>query len=59
VLARFAARDLAATVVGDVDATRKLMLRQGSQHEELWDLQRDPFICEAADSESDAQVAHA
>ncbi|KQP13814.1 hypothetical protein ASF43_17255 [Pseudorhodoferax sp. Leaf267] len=45
VLARFAARDLAAAVVGDVDDTRALHLAQGGEHALLWDLQRDNFIC--------------
>ena len=61
VLARFEARDLAAAVVGDVDDTRRLVLRRGQQQEELWDLQRDAFICEAATSQADSnvQVTHA
>jgi AIR synthase-related protein len=55
VLTRFAARNLACAVVGEVDDTRTLVLRQGAQRELLWDLNRDAFICEAAD----AQVLHA
>jgi AIR synthase-related protein len=48
VLARFAARDLACAVVGQVDDTRTLVLRQGEERETLWDLKRDTFIREAA-----------
>ncbi|SDE19189.1 hypothetical protein SAMN05444679_118144 [Variovorax sp. CF079] len=55
VLARFAARDLACAVVGDVNDTRTLVLKQGAERELFWDLNRDAFICEAAD----AQVLHA
>lgn len=51
VRARFAARDLACAVIGEVDATRRLALRQGAAQELLWDLNRDAFIGEA--------VAHA
>jgi AIR synthase-related protein len=47
VLARFAARDLACAVVGQVDDTRTLVLRQGEERETLWDLKRDTFIREA------------
>lgn len=51
VRARFAARDLATTVIGEVDDSRTLVLRQGSESALLWDLNRDAFIGEA--------VAHA
>jgi AIR synthase-related protein len=44
VLTRFATRDLACAVVGQVDGTRSLVLRQGGQRETLWDLERDAFI---------------
>lgn len=55
VLTRFAARDLACAVVGRVDDTRTLVLKQGAERERLWDLNRDAFIREAAS----AQTAHA
>lgn len=55
VLARFAARDLACAVVGEVNDTRQLVLRQGGERSLLWDLNLDPFICEAAH----AQALHA
>ena len=48
---RFAARDLACAVIGEVDHSRVLSLRQGGARELLWDLNRDAFIGEA--------VAHA
>ncbi|RYF34590.1 MAG: hypothetical protein EOO26_04000, partial [Comamonadaceae bacterium] len=48
VLARFARRGLAAAVVGQVDDTRELTLALGGERERLWDLNREPFICEAA-----------
>lgn len=46
VQARFAARDLACAVIGEVDATRTLMLRQGDAQAQLWDLNAQPFIAE-------------
>jgi selenophosphate synthetase-related protein len=55
VLTRFAARDIACRVIGDVDDSRTLTLRQGDVSELLWDLNRDAFIREAAD----AQALHA
>ena len=48
VLARFAGRGLAAAVVGQVDDTRELTLALGGERERLWDLNQEPFICEAA-----------
>ncbi len=47
VLTRFSARDIACNVVGQVDDSRTLVLRQGDAHELLWDLNADAFICEA------------
>jgi uncharacterized protein len=52
VLTCFAARDLACAVIGEVDDTRRLVLKQGAERELLWDLNRDPFICEAADAQT-------
>jgi AIR synthase-related protein len=52
VLTRFAARDLACAVVGEVNDTRMLVLKQDAERELLWDLNRDPFICEAADAQA-------
>ena len=44
VCARFAARGIASAVVGEVDATRRVVLRHGGADAELWDLAREPFI---------------
>lgn len=52
VIARFTERGLAAATIGRVDATRALVLRQGSETELLWDLAREAFIGEAVDSGS-------
>ena len=46
VQARFAARELACAVIGEVDATRTLTLRQGDAQAQLWDLNTQPFIAE-------------
>lgn len=48
VLTRFAARDIACNVVGQVDDSRTLVLRQGDACELLWDLNTDAFIGEAS-----------
>ena len=53
VLTRFAARDIACNVVGQVDDSRTLVLRQGNERQLLWDLNTDAFICEAG------EVSHA
>lgn len=45
---RFAARDIACAVVGQVDDSRQLVLRRGKARELLWDLNDDVFIREAA-----------
>lgn len=55
VLTRFAARDIACKVVGQVDDSRALVLRQGDERQELWDLATDAFIREA----DTAQLSHA
>jgi hypothetical protein len=55
VLTRFAARDIACQVIGEVDDSRRLTLSQAGTSELLWDLEQDSFICEAAD----AQALHA
>lgn len=47
VLTRFAARDIACHVVGEVDDSRRLVLRQGDERQLLWDLNTDAFIGEA------------
>ena len=44
VLARFAARDIACAVVGEVDASRRVQLRAGGEDALLWDLGAAPFI---------------
>lgn len=55
VQSRFAARALACAVVGQVDDSQTLVLRQGVHSELLWDLRSEAFICEAAD----ARACHA
>ncbi|CAN5474834.1 methanogenesis marker 2 protein [soil metagenome] len=55
VLTRFAARDIACNVVGEVNDTRTLVLRQGDERALLWDLKQDAFICEP----QEGQVSHA
>jgi selenophosphate synthetase-related protein len=44
VLSRFAARDIACAVVGEVDATRQVRLRAGGEEALLWDFGSDAFI---------------
>lgn len=44
VLARFAARDIACAVVGEVDASRRVQVRAGGEDALLWDLDAAPFI---------------
>jgi AIR synthase-related protein len=51
VLTRFAARDIACNVVGQVDDSRTLVLRQGDARQQLWDLNTDAFICEVGHAE--------
>ncbi|MDR7376462.1 AIR synthase-related protein [Rhodoferax ferrireducens] len=48
VMARFAVRDIACSVVGEVTARRQVHLRQGDSQALLWDFTEDAFICEAA-----------
>lgn len=55
VQARFAARDLACAVVGQVDDSQTLVLRQGADSALLWDLRQDAFICDVAE----ARACHA
>lgn len=50
VTARFAARDIACAVVGQVDATRQVRLRAGGEEALLWDFGSDAFIQPAADT---------
>ena len=50
VLTRFAARDIACSVIGQVDDSRTLVLRQGDDRQLLWDLNTDPFICDASET---------
>jgi AIR synthase-related protein len=57
-MVRFAARELACAVVGEVDASRKLVLRQGGQRELLWDIGREAFICEPTQAQAQ-EHAHA
>jgi selenophosphate synthetase-related protein len=44
VLARFAARDIACGVIGEVDATRQVRLRAAGEEALLWDFGSDTFI---------------
>lgn len=44
VLARFAARDIACGVIGEVDATRQVRLRAAGAEALLWDFGSDTFI---------------
>lgn len=55
VLTRFSARDIACGVVGQINDSRMLMLRQGDEQQLLWDLATDAFIREAGA----AQLSHA
>jgi uncharacterized protein len=43
--ARFAARDIAWAVVGEVDDSRRLVLRRGAEEALLWDFGEESFIC--------------
>jgi uncharacterized protein len=51
VLRRFAARDLACAVVGSVNASRQVLVRQAGEQALLWDFARDPFIAAPAEAE--------
>jgi AIR synthase-related protein len=44
VLARFAARDIACAVIGEVDSTRQVRLRAGDGEALLWDFRHQAFI---------------
>jgi selenophosphate synthetase-related protein len=44
VMARFAARDIACGVIGEVDATRQVRLRAEGEEALLWDFGSDAFI---------------
>jgi len=44
VMARFSARDIACSVIGEVDATRQVRLRAGGEEALLWDFGSDAFI---------------
>ena len=56
VLGRFAAREIACAVVGEVDGSRRVALRGGGEQALLWDFAHDAFICEAAPEQ--ATVEH-
>ena len=58
VLTRFAARDIACQVIGQVDDSRTLVLRQGDERQQLWDLNSDAFICEVSTAHR-GQLSHA
>lgn len=48
VLARFAARDIACGVVGEVDGSREVRLRADGEEAPLWDFGREAFIQQPA-----------
>ncbi|MDI3381914.1 sll0787 family AIR synthase-like protein [Xenophilus aerolatus] len=58
VLARFAARDIACAVVGEVDASRRVQVRAGGEDALLWDLDAAPFI-QPPSSQPAREPAHA
>jgi uncharacterized protein len=45
VQARFAARDIASAVIGQVDGGSRLVLRRRGERALLWDTREQPFIC--------------
>jgi AIR synthase-related protein len=45
VLARFAGRDLASAVIGEVDDSREVVVTQGNEAALLWNFREEPFIC--------------
>ncbi|HSI57225.1 MAG TPA: sll0787 family AIR synthase-like protein [Ideonella sp.] len=49
---RFAARGLACAPIGQVQASSRLLLRQGGDEAVLWDTAEAPFICPAASPEA-------
>jgi AIR synthase-related protein len=57
VMMRFASRDLACAVVGEVTAQRQVQLRQAGGQALLWDFERDAFICESLPPSAAAGVA--
>jgi uncharacterized protein len=44
VQAAFATRVLTCAVIGEVTASRRVILRDGKQEAELWDLATEPFM---------------
>ncbi|SAK99854.1 AIR synthase-like protein [Caballeronia fortuita] len=45
VLARFASRDIASAVIGEVDASREVVVTRADDAALLWNLNEAPFIC--------------
>jgi len=45
VLARFAGRDLASAVIGEVDDSRDVVVTRGDETALLWNFREEPFIC--------------
>jgi uncharacterized protein len=45
VLARFTSREIASAVIGQVDASREVVVTQGDESALLWNLREEPFIC--------------
>ncbi len=52
VLTRFAVRDIACAVVGDVTASRQVHLRHAGEQALLWDFAEEAFITEAVGAEA-------
>jgi AIR synthase-related protein len=45
VLARFAGRDLASAVIGEVDDSREVVVSRSDETALLWNFREEPFIC--------------
>nr|WP_284505680.1 sll0787 family AIR synthase-like protein [Caballeronia sp. INDeC2] len=45
VLARFASHSLACAVIGEVDASREVVIERDLERALLWNLREEPFIC--------------
>lgn len=45
VLARFASRDISGAVIGEVNASREVVVTRSGEAALLWNLREEPFIC--------------
>ncbi|WP_250453019.1 sll0787 family AIR synthase-like protein [Caballeronia sp. ATUFL_M2_KS44] len=45
VLARFASREISGAVIGEVNASREVVVTRGGEAALLWNLREEPFIC--------------